>query len=63
MLLPEKLHEQRSLVGYSRWDCKESDTTEHAHEIEKNGTDESICREGIENRVVGPTGEGKGGTN
>ena len=24
----EKFHEKRSLVGYSPWDCKESDTTE-----------------------------------
>ena len=24
-------HRQRSLVGYSPWDCKESDMTEHAH--------------------------------
>ena len=24
-------HEQRSLVGYRPWDCKESDMTEHAH--------------------------------
>ena len=27
-LLPEESHGQRSLVGYSPWDCKESDTTE-----------------------------------
>ena len=25
---PGKYHEQRSLVGYSPWGCKESDTTE-----------------------------------
>ena len=25
-----KPHEQRSLAGYSPWDCKESDMTEHA---------------------------------
>ena len=24
-------HGQRSLAGYSPWDCKESDTTEHTH--------------------------------
>jgi len=29
--LPGKLPGQRSLVGYSPWDCKESDLTEHAH--------------------------------
>ena len=28
IFLPEKLHGQRSLVGYSAWDCKESDMTE-----------------------------------
>ena len=27
VFLPGKSHEQRSLVGYSSWDCKESDTT------------------------------------
>ena len=29
LFLPGKFHGQRSLVGYSPWDCKESDTTEH----------------------------------
>ena len=28
VLLPGKSHGQRSLVGYSLWGCKESDTTE-----------------------------------
>ena len=28
ILLPGKSHGQRSLVGYSSWGCKESDTTE-----------------------------------
>ena len=27
---PGKSHGQRSLAGYSPWDCKESDTSEHA---------------------------------
>ena len=27
----EKLHGQRSLVGYTPWGCKESDTTEQLH--------------------------------
>ena len=31
VLLPGKSHEQRSLAGYSPWDHKESDTTEHTH--------------------------------
>ena len=29
VFLPEKSHEQRSLVGYSLWAHKASDTTEH----------------------------------
>jgi len=36
VFLPEKSSGQRSLVGYSPWGHKESDTTEHAH------TDESV---------------------
>ena len=31
VLLPGKSHGQRSLVGYSPWDRKESDTTEQLH--------------------------------
>ena len=31
VLLPGKFHGQRSLVGYSPWGCKESDTTERPH--------------------------------
>ena len=31
VLLPGKSHERRSLVGYSPWGCKESDTTERLH--------------------------------
>ena len=31
VFLPEKFHRQRSLVGYSPWVCKESDTTERLH--------------------------------
>ena len=31
VLLPRKSHGQRSLVGYSLWGCKESDTTERLH--------------------------------
>ena len=27
----DSTHEQRSLVGYSPWGCKESDTTERLH--------------------------------
>ena len=28
--LAGKFHEQRSLMGYSPWGCKEADTSEHA---------------------------------
>ena len=31
VLLPGEFHGQRSLVGYSPWDHKESDTTERLH--------------------------------
>ena len=31
VLLPGESHGQRSLVGYSPWGCKESDTTEYTH--------------------------------
>ena len=31
VFLPEKLHGQRSLMGYSLWGCKESDAHAHAH--------------------------------
>ena len=36
VLLPGKSHGQRSLVGYSPWDCKESDTTERLHLLMSN---------------------------
>ena len=31
ILLPGKFHGRRSIVGYSPWGCKESDTTERLH--------------------------------
>ena len=31
--IPVKSHGQRSLVGYSPWSCKESDTTERLHMV------------------------------
>ena len=34
VLLPGKFHGRRSLVGYSPWDLKESDTTEQLHSYE-----------------------------
>ena len=40
VLLPGKSHGQRSLVGFSPWDCKELDTTEA---IEHPCTQEHFC--------------------
>ena len=33
VMLPEKFHGQTSLMGYSPWGHKKSDTTEHPHTI------------------------------
>ena len=33
VFLPGKFHGQSSLAGYSPWDCKESDPTEHTHTL------------------------------
>ena len=43
VFLPGKSHRQRSLIGYSPWGCKESDTTEqiHFHQGRKRKTRES----------------------
>ena len=43
VFLPGEFHGQRSLVGYSPWGCKESDTTEqtHAREIKYTLTTQS----------------------
>ena len=43
IFLPGKSHGQRSLVGYSPWDCKKLDMTEHTqnklnHRIQQNVT-------------------------
>ena len=42
MFLPGKSHEGRSLVGYSPWDSKESDTTKRLHVTSSNLTLESF---------------------
>ena len=39
LLLPGKSHGQRSLVGYSPWGCKESDTTERLHFLSITSTE------------------------
>ena len=40
VLLPGKSHGQRSLVGYSPWGGKESDTTERLHSLSFSGSRE-----------------------
>ena len=40
VFLPGKSHGQKSLTGYSPWDHKDSDTTEHAHIVLKK---RSMC--------------------
>ena len=39
VLLPGKSHEERSLMGYSPWGLKESDTTERTHIHSGTNTD------------------------
>ena len=36
LFLPGESHGKRSLVGYSPWGQKESETTEHAHKLIKS---------------------------
>ena len=33
VFLPREFHGQRSLVGYSPWGCKESNTAQHSSDI------------------------------
>ena len=54
----ENPHGERSLVGYSPWGCKESDTTEHsmAAAVHNNGSvnkDKEKTREGGKNSDLG----------
>ena len=35
VFLPGEFHGQRSLMGYSSWDCKELDTTEHLSTVHR----------------------------
>ena len=46
VFLPGKSHGQTSLVGYSPWGCKKSDTTQHTEEgEERSANDRSLeCR-------------------
>ena len=42
VFLPGKSYGQRSLVGYSPWGCKESDTTERLNNSNSNNTPDTI---------------------
>ena len=50
VFLPGKFHGQRSLVGYSAWDCKELDKTEYTHththtnQADREGKNGSLSR-------------------
>ena len=48
----ENAHGQSSLVGYSPWGCKDSDTTEQLSTAQRDGTDEPICRAAMETQRV-----------
>ena len=43
VFLPEKFHEQRILAGYSLWDHKESDATEHTCKEYRNTFKKDTC--------------------
>ena len=46
LILPGKFHGQKSLVGYSLWSLKESDSREHAHTRQVNKPHSSCsCKE------------------
>ena len=47
VFLPGKSHEQRSLVGYSPWSCKEADMTEHTcmHRCTDSGITATLIKE------------------
>ena len=49
--MPGKCHGQRSLVGYSPWGRKESDTTEQLHFTSFHFSDQ--CKEIEENNRIG----------
>ena len=57
VFLPGEHHRQRSLVGYSPWGCKESDTTERLH-FTKNGAGSLGSSTFLEGYKQGPLIEG-----
>ena len=50
VLLPRKFHGWRSLVGYSPWGCKESDTTEQLHHHQGRVDIQGIALIGLSHR-------------
>ena len=52
VLLPGKSRGQRSLVGYSPWGCKESDTTEQLHVHIPKITADGDCSHEIKRRLL-----------
>ena len=71
ILLPEKSHGQRSLVSFSPWGCRESDTTERLNtQEEREGTEisawlpgqcQSVTGEIRGKRVIGGNGHAEKG--
>ena len=56
-----KSHEQRSLVGYSPWGCKESDMTEclsTSTHVSRRSLSKSTQRDRVEREVEGDSGWG-----
>ena len=51
VLFPGESHGQRSLVGYSPWGCKESDTTERLHFLKRPG---QLWVGGLPTALTGP---------
>ena len=47
IFLPGKFHGQRSLVGYSPWDRKEADVTEHAR-VRAHNMAWAVCKPGLQ---------------
>ena len=64
VFLPGKSHGHGNLAGYSPWDCKESDMTEHAHttKMEKYSVEKTLiikanmaCLEQKQNPLISTT--------
>ena len=55
VFLPEEFHGQRSLVGYSPWTCKESDTTERLIHSINRGWKVKVQNSNITKIIIPPT--------